>query len=78
VRSAFAYAAFRTLADAATELRDKRAYGYLAGSGAGPVCARHRDPRRGTVTGDESTLYHHFELNYTPISTQSGRRLARR
>jgi hypothetical protein len=27
---------------------------------------------------DESTLYHHFELNYTPISTQSGRRLARR
>jgi hypothetical protein len=27
---------------------------------------------------DESTLYHHFELNYTPISTQRGRRLARR
>jgi sporulation protein YlmC with PRC-barrel domain len=27
---------------------------------------------------DESTLYHHFELNYTPISTPSGRRLARR
>ena len=27
---------------------------------------------------DESTLYHHFELNYTPITTQSGRRLARR
>jgi phosphoketolase len=27
---------------------------------------------------DESALYHHFELNYTPISTQSGRRLARR
>jgi sporulation protein YlmC with PRC-barrel domain len=27
---------------------------------------------------DESTLYHHFELNYTPIGTQSGRRLARR
>src|SRR5580658_8648128 len=27
---------------------------------------------------DESSLYHHFELNYTPISTQSGRRLARR
>ena len=26
----------------------------------------------------ESTLYHHFELNYTPISTESGRRLARR
>jgi hypothetical protein len=27
---------------------------------------------------DESTLYHHFELNYTPIKTESGRRLARR
>jgi len=27
---------------------------------------------------DESTLYHHFELNYTPITTESGRRLARR
>ena len=27
---------------------------------------------------DESTLYHHFERNYTPISTSSGRRLARR
>jgi uncharacterized protein YrrD len=27
---------------------------------------------------DESTLYHHFEQNYTPVSTESGRRLARR
>lgn len=27
---------------------------------------------------DESALYHHFELNYTPIETASGRRLARR
>jgi sporulation protein YlmC with PRC-barrel domain len=27
---------------------------------------------------DESTLYHHFQLNYTPIDTESGRRLARR
>ncbi len=27
---------------------------------------------------DESTLYHHFELNYTPPTTPSGRRLARR
>ena len=26
----------------------------------------------------ESTLYHHFEMNYTPINTESGRRLARR
>jgi len=27
---------------------------------------------------DESRLYHHFELNYTPIANESGRRLARR
>lgn len=27
---------------------------------------------------DESTLYHHFEMNYTAISSESGRRLARR
>ena len=27
---------------------------------------------------DESTLYHHFEQNYTPINTESGRHLARR
>ncbi|HVA04717.1 MAG TPA: PRC-barrel domain-containing protein [Acidimicrobiales bacterium] len=27
---------------------------------------------------DESTLYHHFEMNYTPPDTESGRRLARR
>ncbi len=27
---------------------------------------------------DESSLYHHFEMNYTPINTESGRRLARR
>ena len=27
---------------------------------------------------DESALYHHFEMNYTPPSTESGRRLARR
>jgi hypothetical protein len=27
---------------------------------------------------DESALYHHFEQNYTPIDTPSGRRLARR
>ena len=27
---------------------------------------------------DESALYHHFELNYTPPGTESGRRLARR
>jgi sporulation protein YlmC with PRC-barrel domain len=27
---------------------------------------------------EESTLYHHYELNYTPPDTQSGRRLARR
>jgi hypothetical protein len=27
---------------------------------------------------DESALYHHYELNYSPPNTQSGRRLARR
>ncbi|MGD1010934.1 MAG: hypothetical protein ABR925_00150 [Acidimicrobiales bacterium] len=27
---------------------------------------------------DESTPYRHFEMSYTPISTESGRRLARR
>jgi uncharacterized protein YrrD len=27
---------------------------------------------------DESVLYHHYELNYTPAETESGRRLARR
>ena len=27
---------------------------------------------------DESALYHHFEMNYTPFNTESGRRLARR
>ena len=27
---------------------------------------------------DESALYHHYQLNYTPPKTQSGRRLARR
>lgn len=27
---------------------------------------------------DESTLYHHFQMNYTAITNSSGRRLARR
>jgi sporulation protein YlmC with PRC-barrel domain len=27
---------------------------------------------------DESTLYHYYELNYTPPNSESGRRLARR
>ena len=26
----------------------------------------------------ESALYHHYQLNYTPPDTESGRRLARR
>ena len=30
------------------------------------------------VQADESALYHHYELNYTPPDTESGRRLARR
>ena len=29
-------------------------------------------------TRDESALYHHFELNYTPTDTTTGQRLARR
>ena len=32
----------------------------------------------GLSQADESKLYHHFEMNYTPINTESGRRLARR
>lgn len=35
VGGAFAYAALGALVDAATELRDKGTYGYLAGSAAG-------------------------------------------
>jgi hypothetical protein len=27
---------------------------------------------------DESALYHHYQFNYTPLETQTGRRLARR
>lgn len=27
---------------------------------------------------DESRLYHHYQLNYTPLDRESGRRLARR
>jgi len=29
-------------------------------------------------TADESTLYHHYQLNYIPPDTERGRRLARR
>jgi PRC-barrel domain len=29
-------------------------------------------------SADESVLYHHYELNYSPPTTASGRRLARR
>ena len=32
----------------------------------------------GLSQADESALYHHFELNYTALDTESGRRLARR
>jgi sporulation protein YlmC with PRC-barrel domain len=32
----------------------------------------------GLSPADESALYHHFQLNYTPPNTESGRRLARR
>jgi hypothetical protein len=27
---------------------------------------------------DESSLYHHYQLNYSPLATESGRRLTRR
>jgi sporulation protein YlmC with PRC-barrel domain len=42
---------------------------------AAPVIEMHGDE---LSQADESTLYHHFELNYAPIDTPSGRRLARR
>jgi sporulation protein YlmC with PRC-barrel domain len=32
----------------------------------------------GLSQADESALYHHYELNYTPPDTPSGRRLGRR
>ncbi len=40
-----------------------------------PEIAMHGDE---LSQADESSLYHHFELNYTPPGTESGRRLARR
>jgi PRC-barrel domain len=40
-----------------------------------PNIEQHGD---GLSTDDESALYHHYELNYTPPDTESGRRLARR
>jgi PRC-barrel domain len=40
-----------------------------------PNIEQHGD---GLSQEDESTLYHHYELNYTPPNTESGRRLARR
>jgi hypothetical protein len=40
-----------------------------------PNIAQHGDE---LSQADESALYHHFELNYTAPSTESGRRLARR
>jgi len=42
---------------------------------AAPDIAQHGEE---LSQADESTLYHHFELNYTPPDTESGRRLARR
>jgi hypothetical protein len=40
-----------------------------------PNIAQHGDE---LSQEDESTLYHHYELNYTPADNDSGRRLARR
>lgn len=43
-----------------------------------PDIEMHGDELSELSQDDESVLYHHFELNYAPIGTQSGRRLARR
>jgi hypothetical protein len=40
-----------------------------------PNIEQHGD---GLSQEDESALYHHYQLNYTPPDTESGRRLARR
>ena len=38
-----------------------------------------RSARRSPLSrADEPALHHHFDMNYTPINTESGRRLARR
>ena len=42
---------------------------------AAPNIAQHGEE---LSQADESTLYHHYELNYAPPDTESGRRLARR
>jgi uncharacterized protein YrrD len=42
---------------------------------AAPNIEQHGDE---LSQSDESALYHHYELNYTPPDTESGRRLARR
>jgi PRC-barrel domain len=42
---------------------------------AAPNIEQHGE---GLSQADESSLYHHFELNYTPPNIESGRRLARR
>ena len=42
---------------------------------AAPNIAQHGEE---LSQADESALYHHFEPNYTPPDTKSGRRLARR
>jgi hypothetical protein len=42
---------------------------------AAPNIEQHGE---GLSQDDESALYHHYELNYTPPNTESGRRLARR
>ncbi len=50
-----------------------------------PFCGRRRRPFHppprslmDVTRAGESTLYHHFEVNYTAISTESGHRLVRR
>jgi uncharacterized protein YrrD len=43
--------------------------------GSAPNIEQHGEE---LTQADESALYHHYEMNYTPPSTESGRRLARR
>lgn len=43
--------------------------------GAAPSIAQHGYE---LLEADESALYHHYELNYKPPETESGRRFARR
>jgi hypothetical protein len=45
--------------------------------GAGQVRAELARDGEELSHADESVLYHHYELNYTPPNTERGRRLPR-